>query len=155
MTIFRRTLLIWLWMFWQGGFLFYGSVVVTIGSSVLESDLEQGLITRHVTLAINITGVIVLLAWLWDLFAEPHTHNRKRWATWLLLFVSIVLLFWLRANLETHIDPVTHRLMERANFRRLHRWYLRVSTVQLIAAMAFTVWTLQTWMARDKPTTAR
>ncbi|MSU80097.1 MAG: hypothetical protein EXS16_18650 [Gemmataceae bacterium] len=55
-----------------GRVLFYGSVDVKIGSSVLDSDFQQGFITRHVTLAINITGVVVLLAWMWEM-----TNNKN------------------------------------------------------------------------------
>ncbi len=149
MTIFRRTLLIWLWMFWQGGFLFYGTVVVTIGGSVLESDLAQGMITRHVTMAINITGSVVLVAWLWDLLAERHTRVRRRWIAWFILAATVGLLFWLRANMDEHIDVEAFRLIERAQFRQLHRWYLRITTLQLLAAIVFTVWTLQNWRAAD------
>ena len=43
MKMFRRVFLWWLFMFWQGGFLFYGAVVVTIGTEVQGSDFAQGL----------------------------------------------------------------------------------------------------------------
>ncbi len=149
MTIFRRTLLIYLWMFWQGGFLFYGTIVVTIGSRELGSDFAQGMITRHVTLAINITGIVTLLAWLWDLLCESKFQIRRRWAIWVLMAISIGVLWWLRASMELHIDTETGRLIERAHFRQMHRWYLRISTVQLIEAILFTVWTLQNWRWSD------
>src|ERR671917_504286 len=49
MRLFRRSLLLWLLLLWQGGFLFYTAVVVPIGTDVLGSPLVQGLITRRVT----------------------------------------------------------------------------------------------------------
>ena len=46
--VLRRLLLLLTLMFWQGGFMFYGAVVVPVGSEVLASDTGQGFITRSV-----------------------------------------------------------------------------------------------------------
>ena len=37
----RRLLVVWTLAFWQGGFMFYGGVVIPVGSRILGSDLEQ------------------------------------------------------------------------------------------------------------------
>jgi len=155
MTIFRRVLLLWLFMFWQGGFLFYGTVVVTIGSFVQDSDFAQGLITRHVTDALNLAGLVVLLAWSWDLLAERCTRVKRRWAMWLVLLLMLAMLAWMHVQMDALIDTEGHRLLDRPAFRSLHRWYLRVSTLQWIASVIFTVWTLQNWRAADRQPDAK
>src|ERR1700746_354095 len=67
MTVVRRWLLLWALMFWQGGFTFYGGVVVPVGSAVLGSEREQGFITRKVTNYLNLAGAVALAIWGWDL----------------------------------------------------------------------------------------
>ena len=150
MKMFRRVLLWWLLMFWQGGFLFYGAVVVTIGTDVQGSDFAQGLITRRVAVAINITGLVVVLAWTWDLIAERDTRLRLRWSAWTFLLATLAVLAWLHPQMNELIDAEHHKLLDGAWFHHLHRWYLRISTAQWIASVAFTVWTLQNWRDADR-----
>lgn len=148
MLILRRTLLLWFLMFWQGGFLFYGAIVVTIGSDVLMSDFKQGLITRRVAMAMNVTGLFVLTAWLWDWFAEPATRRKRRWGAWLFLLLTVACLMWLHPQMDALIG--TNDLIDRDYFRHLHRWYLRIATAQSLGAVVFTVWTLQNWRDGDR-----
>ena len=42
MTLTRRMVLLITLMFWQGGFMFYGAVVVPVGAEVLGSHRAQG-----------------------------------------------------------------------------------------------------------------
>jgi hypothetical protein len=150
MIIFRRALLLWLFMFWQGGFMFYGGVVIAIGTAVLGSDFDQGMITRHVTDALNLTGLIVLLAWVWDLCAERRTRVKRRWLLWLFLLLTLASLAWLHMRMDALIDTREYRLIDRSAFRHWHGWYLRVISAQWIASIVFTVWTLQNWRATDR-----
>jgi hypothetical protein len=152
MTILRRTLLLWLFMFWQGGFMFYGGVVVAVGASVMDSDFEQGLITRVVTRWLNLVGLIVLLAWTWDLGVERQTRWKRRAAAWVVMALTLAALAWLHPLIDAHIilRDGSPRLVERAAFKRLHGWYLWFSTVQWLAAIVFSYWTLQNWRAADR-----
>ena len=57
MVLLRRLLLLWSLMFWLGGFTFYASIVVPIGTRVLgNSSRRQGFITREVTRQLNEQG---------------------------------------------------------------------------------------------------
>ena len=61
LTLLRRFLVVSALMFWQGGFLFYASIVVPIGQEVLPTPQDQGFITRHVTKSMNVSGAVALL----------------------------------------------------------------------------------------------
>ena len=61
MTILRPLILLIALMFWQGGFMFYGSVVITVGAEVLGSEMDQGFVTQAVTNYLNIAGAVCLM----------------------------------------------------------------------------------------------
>jgi len=148
MLIVRRTLLLWSLMFWQGGFFFYAAVVVKVGTDVY-GEFGQGLITRHVAFWLNVAGLCVLVAWIWDLVGERGACVKRRWLAWTVMFTALVLLALIHPRLDAFIDIENHRLLQRDDFRFLHRWYLWISTAQWLAAIAFTLWTLQNWRAMD------
>src|SRR5262245_13630283 len=107
MTVVRRWLLLWALMFWQGGFTFYGGVVVPVGSDVLGSEREQGFITRKVTNYLNLAGAVALAVWGWDLSAIRGASpggRRLRWAIWAGLVLSLVVLVWLHPRLDELLD---------------------------------------------------
>lgn len=147
MSVFRRLVLLWLLMFWQGGFMFYGGVVIAVGADVLGGNFEQGLITRHVTDWLNLSGAIVLAVWIIDLVAERRYCLKRRWTAWAIMVATLAALALLHPVMEKHIG--TNHLIQREIFNGLHAWYLRMSTVQWLAAIAFTYWTLQNWRKSD------
>src|SRR3954471_15293662 len=103
MTLFRRALLVFALMFWQGGFTFYSAVVVPIGTDVLGSAAEQGWITRRVTVWLNVAGAVALPVWAWDLAASPVPTRRRqavRWLLWGVMAAALGLLFWLHPQLD-------------------------------------------------------
>jgi len=142
----RRLLFLWLLMFWQGGFIFYGAVVVEVGRQTLGDPL-QGTITQRVTNWLNLAGAVALAAWAWDIAVEPApTHlRRRRWLLWLFLVATLAALAWLHWSMDQHMNDATERLTDRSGFRELHRWYLRVSTAQCAAALMLTWATLRAW----------
>ena len=150
--ILRRLLLMTMLMFWQGGFMFYGTVVVPVGSEILGSHLEQGFITRSVTNYLNGAGAICLAVWAWDVASQPVTIPSKRriqWITWKLLVVSLLLQVWLHWQLDEILDPQALVILNRPWYRRLHQCYLLTSTLQWIGALFLTGMTLWIWKVGD------
>ena len=152
MTVLRRLLLLVTLMFWQGGFMFYGAVVVPVGSEVLGSHLEQGFITRSVTNYLNMAGAVALAAWGWDVATERGSTQRKRrlrWFLWSLLVLMLCSLAWLHLRLEELLDVEAFRILDRPRYRTLHQWYLIVSTVQWAGAVLMAALTIRAWRDAD------
>lgn len=156
-TLGRRLLLLWALLFWQGGFMFYGGVVVPIGSRLLGSDLEQGLITQVVTNALNLAGAVALALWAWDLVAEPggtRTVRRLRGLLWGVLVLTLGLLVWTHLLLDRLLVPEELRILDRRRFALLHSVYITASTVQWAAAIPLSALTLHVWTAGAAATPA-
>ena len=147
--IARRFLVLLVLMFWQGGFMFYGAVVVTVGTEVLGSHLQQGLITQRVTNYLNLAGLLALAVCAgeiaWTEAASPT--RRLRWLTWFFLLLAHGWLLWLHLRLDELIDGET--ILDPTTFKSLHRWYLNLSTFQWATSMAFLGTTLWTWKNAD------
>jgi hypothetical protein len=139
-------------MFWQGGFTFYGAVVVPVGSDILGSHAAQGWITRSVTNYLNAAGVVALLVWSWDLLAQsPRSPwgRRLAGALWAGLVLTLGLQIWLHLRLDDLLDGESLRIRDRVPFHTLHRWYLIVSTLQWASALLLLAGTLHRWRSRD------
>jgi hypothetical protein len=151
MLLFRRLLLLWTLLFWQGGFMFYGTVVVPIGTEAFGAE-EQGWITRRVTNGLNLAAIPPLAVWAWELAADPADRRRRqtaRWLLWALLVVTLIGLAGLHEAMDGQLDLERSRILNRAAFREFHRWYLRVSTLQWAGCVALSYLTLQVWRNRD------
>ena len=129
--------------------MFYGAVVVPVGTSVLGSDTDQGFITRSVTNYLNIAGAVVLAFWAWDVVTGPRAGRRLRWTLWSFLTVTLGLLAILHDRMDVQLDPEAMRVLDRPAFRVLHRWYLTTSTLQWAVALLLVFWTLRAWRAED------
>lgn len=147
----RRFLVLMAVMFWQGGFTFYGGVVVEVGARVLGSSFDQGLITRLVTNYLNAVGAAALILWAWDIAAadDRRFRQRLRWGLWLLMVVALGLLTWLHPRMDQLIDLDSPRILDHTLFRRLHRWYLITSTIQWLASLGLIAATLFAWREQD------
>ena len=111
---------------WLGGLTFYALVVIPIGTARLGS-LEQGFITRDVTVRLNYIATGVLTALLIDVV---HARNWRLYVLWNILLLCQIGLFlihhWLRSLINTEDRLVT----DEAFFYHLHRVYLLVTAVQ-------------------------
>lgn len=148
----RRWTLLWALLFWQGGFMFYGGVVVPIGGQVLGSDREQGFITAEVTNYLNLAGAVALALWLWNLLGERGTSprwHRLRGVLWSLLVLSLLILVWQHRELDAVIDAASSQVHDRSRFGLFHSGYLFVSTVQWMGCLALSALTIRTWQEED------
>jgi hypothetical protein len=153
LTMGRRWLLLAAIMFWQGGFTFYGAVVVPVGSEILGSHQEQGWITRSVTNYLNLAGMVALVVWAWDIARTTDSvvwRHRLRWVLWAVLLLTLGLLVWLHLRLDDFIDFELFQIIDRPHFRILHNWYLNISTVQWGGSLVLMAVTLLAWRAEDQ-----
>ena len=145
MMILRQFLVIQALLLWQGGFLFYASFVVPVGTELLGGGFEQGRITRHVTDSLNIVGVIAVALFAWDLSVVGGRYRRWQWGCWTLMALGLLALILLHPRLEALADFDAREISDHRQFRFLHRLYLWISTVQWLAGLGYTVLTLLAW----------
>jgi hypothetical protein len=153
MTTFRRCLVFFVLLLWQGGFLFYTSFVVPVGTEVLGSAAAQGAITSRVTGALNILGVVGLAVLAWEMNYHRDLDPRRtaaRWWCWSVAFVCQALQFYLHQLLVAFMDPSRRHVVIGPPFYPVHRAYLWVSTVQWAACLLFAVLTVRAWRAEDR-----
>lgn len=141
---------LWLIMFalWQGGFMFYGAVVVPVGTRVLGSESLQGFVTQSVTNYLNFFGVISLTVWLIEMLLYRDTSKFRHLTRWSLLTSMILLLgllFWLHVELDSLLDAGSLVVLQQQQFNRMHSWYLIISSMQWALAVVFAVVTLAAW----------
>ena len=147
MTILRRFLVLAALMFWQGGFMFYGAVVVPITRARLA---EPSLITRDVTQWMNLVGTLAVLLLFVDVWAGERSVKRWRWVTWLGMAAPLPLLVWMHVKMSSQMAlPEFSRSSMTSFLGSWHRLYLIVNTFQWLAGMAFTVLSLRAWRAED------
>lgn len=139
-------------MFWQGGFTFYSAVVVPVGQSVLGSHRKQGLITREVTVYLNLAGTLALAVLAWDIAATADSVTRRRWrgVAWLAMVLAQVFLLWMHGQLSGLLDSEQAVLLDASAFRAGHRWYLWISTIQWGAGVVYAILTLWAWSQEDR-----
>ncbi|MFO0867201.1 MAG: hypothetical protein U0744_21610 [Gemmataceae bacterium] len=147
--------ILWRWLvlaayaFWLGGFVFYAAVVVPIGTEVLESRVEQGFITRQVTFWINVSGAVALTLFALDLLLPPRRLRIGMLSLWAMMAIAQVVLFWLHPRMDVLMDLETHRVLERAEFRPMHRIYLWTHTVQWIIGCVYLALLVRRWRTDD------
>jgi hypothetical protein len=152
MTLFRKFLFVVCLAFWQGGFMFYGGVVVPVGASVLGSETEQGFITQAVTNYLNGAGAICVIVWsvLLALDASPSSRSgRASWALWLGIVATLGVQIGLHLVMDRSLDTAGRTVLDEAKFGRLHGAYIATSTAQWLTCLALLALTLSTW--REKP----
>jgi hypothetical protein len=153
LVLFRRFLVLIALMFWQGGFTFYASVVVPIGTAHLHSATDQGFITREVTNYLNLSGAIALVVLGFDVACSRRFPRRvwlARAISWLMMGAILAVLVWLHTYMDQYLDPETQEVLHRSTFRLGHRWYLWLSTVQWGFGLLFAALTLLAWRQEDR-----
>lgn len=157
-TVLRRVLVLGSLLFWQGGFTFYGAVVVHVGQDVLGSHRTQGFVTRRVTNYLNLSGAVALPLLAWDTAASAprsgrlRALRRLRWACWAGMALTLAVLVWLHGRLDALLDAGDFTILDPKRFSAEHRWYLHASTVQWLCAIVCGVLSVWTWREQDRDT---
>lgn len=141
-AVFRTAWLV-AYAFWQGGFTFYGGVVVPVGTRLLGSTTQQGFITQSVTNYLNLAGLVALALWFLELYLlerwrgeEPTRHEAfARWLLWWGLAIALAAQFALHARMDGLLDAVSYEVRDPWQFHWLHRAYLMTSTGQWLAGV--------------------
>jgi hypothetical protein len=156
MPILRRFLSLCALLFWQGGFLFYGLVVVPIGLHVLSDQLHrQGRITESATAWLNWFGLLALMLLLWDVASskDPARWRRTgRSVSWAVIFVALAALFGLHYWLDMLDRPQGTGPTDLATFQIAHDLYLGTSALQWLAGLIYLALTVSAWRAEDGKT---
>ena len=138
-SVARRALVLAVLLFWQGGFTFYGAVVVHVGQDVLGSHTRQGFVTQRVTEWLNLAGVVALAVMLWNLWAVwPAKGRVVRWlllATWIGMAALQAELFALHPVMDRLLDATAREVLDYDRFDALHRVYLLSSSAQWAAGV--------------------
>src|SRR5262245_54943571 len=150
MILTRRFLLILALMFWQGGFMFYGAVVVPVVRSQLEGRPERSTITQHVTQWMNLAGTAAILVSFADVWASPLDRKRWRWIGWLGMALPHPIVVVLHHFMSQQMAVPGFHSSDIASFLTWHRIYLLNNTVQWLSGMVFVVHTIKSWREEDR-----
>src|SRR5260370_34634890 len=148
MFILRRFLVLFALMFWQGGSVFYGAVVVPIVRAQLDQP-ERGLITQRVTQWLNFAGTIALLLLFADVWASSLASKRWRWLAWAGMALPNLAIVWLHHEMSRQMAATGNVRSRQHSFLSLHMLYLFHNVVQWVAALVFAVLSLRAWQAED------
>ena len=128
--------------------MFYGGVVVEVGSRVLGSDTLQGFITQSVTNYLNLAGLIYLLFWTEHLWSEKNRGVTKlEWGTLIFLAASLVGLVGIHSAMDQILDAGTRTIDEPTRFGLFHKLYIGISSLQGVASLFLLFLTLRRWDA--------
>ena len=148
--IIRRMLLLVSLIFWQGGFMFYGGVVVPVSTRILGSGTEQGFITQPVTNYLNILGAICLMIWLEHLWHERRAGVLPlEWYAWAFAAISLVILIGIHPRMDSLLNPETTTVLDRAAFRVYHKIYIGTSSLQWADSLLMLFLLMLRWRHQD------
>ncbi len=154
MVLVRRFLVLVALMFWLGGFTFYASIVVPVGTRVLgNSSRRQGFITREVTRQLNVSAAVALAVLALELLPLGDPSRTRWWgrlAFWLVMAGCQAGLFALHPHLDRFLKERGGIVLDPEAFRPWHRLYLWLHTVQWGAAVLFCILVLAGWRAGDR-----
>jgi hypothetical protein len=105
----------------------------------MDSHREIGFVTRSVTGTANVLGAGVLALLLAHLAVSWRRLGRGGRITLAaslgMMVVAQIVLFLLRAHLDTMLDPSGMKMLDRPRFMPLHERYLNVTGILCLAAL--------------------
>jgi hypothetical protein len=150
MLLIRRFLVVFALMFWMGGFMFYGAVVVPTNRIELKDMPQRGTITQKVTEWMNFAGTLALLVLFVDAYASASGRQLGRWISWTGMMIPHLFLIWLHNELTKQMAVPGFHLSDMKGFLIWHRVYLITNTVQWFSGMVFLALTLRQWRRDDQ-----
>ena len=148
-TIRRMVLLVSL-MFWQGGFMFYGGVVVPVGAQVLGSETQQGFITQSVTKYLNLIGTVCLVVWLEHLWHSRRSGvSAAEWGIWCFAAITLIGLTVIHFQMDRILVAETTSVSDPKQFDLLHKMYIGTSSLQWLASLGMLFLALRRWSRQD------
>jgi hypothetical protein len=146
MRTIRHFLLLISLMFWQGGFMFYGGVVVPIGGRILGSESLQGLITQSATNYLNLAGIVCMTFWGNHLWRERKLHvSRFEWCLFIGTVCSLVALAVIHLSMDLIIDVRSVKVVDPVRFDLYHKLYISISSVQWLASLLLLFLSIRRW----------
>ena len=121
---------------WWGGFTFYTTVVVSVGTAVLHSATKQGFITQQVTHYLHALAGLALAAVLWELLAQRKAQASRRVPeiAWLVAVVALVAQVLVHHQMTALLDTPHREVLNEVRFYQWHRLYLCLATVQWLGS---------------------
>ncbi|MCP4099338.1 MAG: hypothetical protein GY748_24200 [Planctomycetaceae bacterium] len=133
-SIFVRITLLFAFAIWWGGFTFYASVVVPVGSEILGSSRTQGFITQVVTHWLNVASALTILMLALDLWLNRQARKTFNFVLEtgiaIGLLICLATLVFLHPKMDELISLAGETISDEAEFYKIHRVYLWVSTIQ-------------------------
>jgi len=125
--------------FWQGGFTFYGAVVIPMAHRVLGTHLAVGFITQRVANWLNLIGAISLSLLLGNLPVVRRKIEKRLWwslvVSWCVMAMTMIALVAMHPMLDRLLDGQTHEIIDGTRFRPLHKIYLNIATLQWVGGL--------------------
>lgn len=152
-TVVRRFTVLAALGLWLGGFALYTAVVIPAAHRH-QGGGSFGFVTGEVTAALNLVGAVTIPLLLVNLVADRRSPGawprRVAGGTWLLLAVTLVVLYVLHARLDAVLDPKAHRILAtRERFDALHERYELFATIQWGAGLIHLGCLLVLWRRTD------
>jgi cation transport ATPase len=151
-VIIFYTLLIATFALWFGGFTFYVSFVVPIGTEILGSARSQGFITQQVTHWLNLACGCAAALMLLELIFRWNDLKRPFREMQLLMILAIVGmligLVWIHPKMDQMLIFEDEAITDPKEFYGLHRIYLWLSTFQWVAAWIWLLLSVGDWNRR-------
>jgi len=131
------------WALWMGGFTFFTSVSLRVAHRVLGEPGEFGFVTQVVTDRLNAIGLVAVTL-LGARLAAGWSALRGRGrillsGTWLILAVTLALLFLQHNQIDALLDFQNRRVLDHAQFQVAHNRYELIATIQWLAAVLHVV----------------
>jgi hypothetical protein len=143
----------WAIAIWQGGFVFYSGFVLKIGSWELQSKLEQGFITRRVTLELEQLGWIALIVWavsLWGTRFSRHSLKLTAVVLWCAILTLHLGLHFQWHAIDRVLDVSNRSLKDPDAFHTAHRIFVWAASLQWLLVVILSGLTLQAWQHGDE-----